>query len=238
MNFIDSRSSKLEVFQPEDFVTIDDYNRLNTPMTASISENTITLSGEWEATDNSIISFTLSSDVTTPSISFGGQSYQIKDSQGAVVSALKANVGQVLLFVGSSFYTLGGGGGDVTKAYVDAENAEQDSAISRNEQGLISLNTQVGNYFNQLNTSKANKATFVEATMAAASWSSNTYSFEATYPNATYDIEIQPNSTCTADQLDAWSKAKILGNITTNTATALGEVPTIDIPIIIKVVTK
>lgn len=238
MNFIDSRSSKLEVFQPEDFVTIDDYNRLNTPMTASISENTITLSGEWEATDNSIISFTLSSDVTTPSISFGGQSYQIKDSQGAAVSALKANVGQVLLFVGGSFYTLGGGGGDVTKAYVDAENAEQDTAISRNEQGLISLNTQVGSYFNQLNTSKANKATFVESTMVAASWANSEYSFEATYPGVSYDIEIQPSGNCTQEQLEAWGAAQLVGNITNNTAKALGTVPTVDIPIIIKVLAK
>lgn len=237
MNFIDSRSSKLEVFQPEDFVTIDDYNRLNTPMTASISESTITLSGEWEATDNSIISFTLSSDVTTPSISFGGQTYQIKDSQGAAVDKLTGGVGQVLLFSGDAFYTLGGGG-DVTKAYVDAENAEQDSAISKNKQGLITLNSQVGNYFNQLNTSKANKATFVESTMAAASWANSEYSFEATYPGANYDIEIQPSGNCTQEQLEAWGAAQLVGNITNNTAKALGTAPTIDIPIIIKVLAK
>lgn len=76
---------------------------------------------------------------------------------------------------------------------------------------------------------------YVESTMYQTGWSGNQYSFETTYPNTQYDIEIFPNNTCTEDQIDAWGSALITGSATTNIATALGDVPTVDIPIIIQV---
>lgn len=82
--------------------------------------------------------------------------------------------------------------------------------------------------------------TYVSMTMSASTWSSSakTYSFESTYPFASYDIEIQPAGTCTEAQYEAWANACIVGSATSNVAKAMGDVPTINIPIILKVVKK
>lgn len=75
-------------------------------------------------------------------------------------------------------------------------------------------------------------------TLLASGWSSGQYSLESTYLAASYDISIEPNSTCTADQLTAWSEANIVGNATANKVKAFGTIPTVNIPIIIKAVKK
>ena len=76
--------------------------------------------------------------------------------------------------------------------------------------------------------------------MLAASWNSSakTYSFEETYPIASYDIEIRPNDSCTEAQFEAWSSAQIVGSVSANTCKAFGDIPTIDIPIVISVTPK
>ena len=77
------------------------------------------------------------------------------------------------------------------------------------------------------------------ATLAVASWSNGVYSFESSYPVATYDIEIEPNGdSCTAAQLAAWSKAQIVGSATKNQIKALGTVPTVAIPVMIRYMKK
>lgn len=85
---------------------------------------------------------------------------------------------------------------------------------------------------------KAEKPTIIAGTLLASGWSNNTYSFENTYPVATYDIEIALNSTATAEQVEAFNSALIVGSVTSNIVTAFGDVPTVDIPIIIKAVAK
>lgn len=86
---------------------------------------------------------------------------------------------------------------------------------------------------------KANKGSIVKSTLSASGWSSGVYSFESTYPNASYDISIEPNgATITTEQYEAWSKAQVLGNPDANTIKALGTVPTVDIPIVLSVVPK
>lgn len=84
------------------------------------------------------------------------------------------------------------------------------------------------------------KATYVSSTLLAASWdgSAKTYSFESIYPFADYDIEIQPSNSATAEQVKSFGGAMIVGSIDSNVATAKGDIPTVDIPIIIKVVAK
>ena len=84
------------------------------------------------------------------------------------------------------------------------------------------------------------KPTYVSDTMSASKWdkSSKTYSFESSYPFASYDIEIQPSDACTELQFEAWSKSRIVGSISKNIAKAIGDVPTVDIPIILKAVKK
>lgn len=80
--------------------------------------------------------------------------------------------------------------------------------------------------------------TFVPHTMLAAGWVENQYSFEAEYPHAQYDISIEVAPTATSEQFEAFGGAMICGSHDSNVATAIGDVPTVDIPIIIKVVAK
>lgn len=77
------------------------------------------------------------------------------------------------------------------------------------------------------------------ATLAVASWSNGVYSFTSTYPNASYDIAVEPDgNSITAAQYEAWVAAKIVGNSASNTIKALGTVPTVAIPVVIRVMPK
>ena len=85
---------------------------------------------------------------------------------------------------------------------------------------------------------KANVPTFSQYTILTSDWSGGVYSFESDFPNATYDIEIELDSTATESQVEAWSSAKVTSVFGTNTMKALGDVPTVDIPVIVKAVVK
>ena len=82
--------------------------------------------------------------------------------------------------------------------------------------------------------------TIVTASLLASRWNADTktYSFEADYPVATYDIEVALDSTATSEQAEAFNGAQIVGSATSNIIKAYGDVPTVNIPIILKVVTK
>lgn len=82
------------------------------------------------------------------------------------------------------------------------------------------------------------KPNYVTETMLASGWVDNTYSFEETYPHTSYNISIEVAPTATSEQFEAFGGAMICGSHDSNVATALGDVPTEDIPIIIKVVRK
>lgn len=83
---------------------------------------------------------------------------------------------------------------------------------------------------------KANKATTTIATMSKNKWNGNTYSFESDYPSDTYDIEIAIDSSASSDQVDAFLSAQIVGNANGNIVKAFGDVPSVDIPVIVKAV--
>ena len=85
---------------------------------------------------------------------------------------------------------------------------------------------------------KSNKPTFSQYTILTSGWSSGVYSFESAYPSASCDIEIELDSTATESQVEAWSSAKVTTVFGTNTMKALGDVPTVDIPVIVKAVIK
>lgn len=74
-------------------------------------------------------------------------------------------------------------------------------------------------------------------TMLASGWntSAKTYSFESDYSPYSYDISVEPDSTCSDEQLEAWSEARIVGSATGNIVKAFGDVPTVDIPVILEV---
>lgn len=79
---------------------------------------------------------------------------------------------------------------------------------------------------------------YATSTMLASSWSGNLYSFEKEYPNNEYDLSIEVAPTATVEQFEAFGEAMICGSHDSNVATAIGDVPTVDIPIIIKAVRK
>ena len=85
-----------------------------------------------------------------------------------------------------------------------------------------------------------NLSTVSTATLLASSWDSaaKTYSFEADYPKATYDLEIALDSTATSEQAEAFNGAQIAGSATSNIIKAYGTVPTVNIPVVLKVVKK
>lgn len=79
---------------------------------------------------------------------------------------------------------------------------------------------------------------FSRSYLYSANWTEGKYSFEDQYPSDTYDVEVSPSDICTKDELQAWCVAAILGSPFTNILTAIGKIPAIDIPIIVKAVTK
>lgn len=79
----------------------------------------------------------------------------------------------------------------------------------------------------------------VETTLLASGWDGNgCYSFEAEYPHSSYNLEITLPRTNTKAQIKAFQEAMILGGTNENIIGALGVVPTIDIPIMLKAVKK
>lgn len=89
-------------------------------------------------------------------------------------------------------------------------------------------------------TAVNNLSTVSAATLLASNWDSTakTYSFEADYPNASYDIEVSlDGDNATNEQLNAWIVAKMLSS-SSNKIIAKGTIPTIDIPIILVVKPK
>ncbi len=77
---------------------------------------------------------------------------------------------------------------------------------------------------------------YYQRTILASNWSDGVYSFENDFSPVNFDIEIELDSTATSEQLEAWSNAKVTSVYNTNKMKALGDVPTVDIPVIVKAV--
>lgn len=77
---------------------------------------------------------------------------------------------------------------------------------------------------------------FYQRIILASNWSSGVYSFEDDFSSGNYNIEIELDSTATEPQVEAWINAKVTAVFGTNKMKALGDVPTVDIPVIVKVV--
>ena len=92
-----------------------------------------------------------------------------------------------------------------------------------------------GKLQNEIDNLKGSKTT---DRLLTSSWSNKQYSFESAYPVASYDLYIYVPNTATLEQITAWNNAKILPNETANILVASGDVPTVDIPVIIKAVKK
>ena len=98
------------------------------------------------------------------------------------------------------------------------------------ERGGTGVNT-----VKKLKSLVANNPRYIDATLLASGWSGSTYSFENAYENELYNIDISIRSTATNLQQAAFCSARLAGSSSSNVLTAKGRVPTVDIPIIIKV---
>lgn len=113
-----------------------------------------------------------------------------------------------------------------------AQNYAQQAENFKNEAGDIAG----GDFATRAELeAKANKPNTVTTILQASGWEGNVYSFEDIYPSNLYRVSIEPNNTCTADEIGAWGMALMTGSATTNVLTALGDVPTVDIPVILTI---
>lgn len=78
--------------------------------------------------------------------------------------------------------------------------------------------------------------TFENYTLSTTGWVDNAYSLEADYPSDTYDILVSSGA-WSVEEYDAFVKAKFVSNAQ-NILTALGEIPQIDVPLILKITHK
>ena len=127
------------------------------------------------------------------------------------------------------------GGDYVTRAELNEHTNNADIHVTADEKVLWSSKSDFsGNYKDLIN-----KPTVSATTLLVSDWYSDClYSFEIEYPSSNYDIEIALDSTATLEQAEAFNGAQIVGSATSNIIKAYGIVPTVDIPVIIKVVTK
>lgn len=76
----------------------------------------------------------------------------------------------------------------------------------------------------------------VSTTLAASGWVNNVYSLETAYPSDKYKLQVYLDTdTCTEEQEKAFNKAKFRPFSVQNNLKCYKEVPTVDIPIIIKI---
>ena len=101
------------------------------------------------------------------------------------------------------------------------------------DEGMVYIGSPTGNLRVSYSSSVST------AIITASSWSNKTYSFESAYPSATYDIEVAYNNDNYSEaSFEAWNAAQIAGSPSQNVITCNGDVPTVDIPVFIKVVRK
>lgn len=81
------------------------------------------------------------------------------------------------------------------------------------------------------------KPQVIDSTLQASKWSGTTYSFESEYPHESYNVELFFGNG-DSDQYDMYCSAKIIGSSSSNVVTALGDIPTDDIPIILEITKK
>lgn len=112
-------------------------------------------------------------------------------------------------------------------------------ALTLNADPTSNMQASTKQYVDTAVSVKQSKPTITSTTLAVASWSNGVYSFESTYPNASYNIDVEPDGyTITDAQFKAWNEAKIVGNSNGNTIKALGTVPTVAIPIVVRATPK
>lgn len=96
-----------------------------------------------------------------------------------------------------------------------------------------------GETLTALLASKETRYIPVRYTLEVSKWSGNKYSFEATYPASQYNLEIEPDGDAmTEDEYSAYSAGSFVGMMNENAIKCYGEIPAINLPIILTVKPK
>lgn len=140
---------------------------------------------------------------------------------------------------------------DVTNAVSDHDSNENAHADMRQAIAIRPTNEEVADEITEHNESetahadirtklagKAEIPTYTTSILLADGWDAGQYSLESQYPSDQYDIEIGPSNDATTEQIQAYGAALIPINPGANIVIAKGEVPTVDIPLVIKAVRK
>lgn len=81
--------------------------------------------------------------------------------------------------------------------------------------------------------------TYKNYTLAASGWSNKQYAgINTAYPASTYDIDLFISGSATMNQVVAFSAAQVGGSFANNILVARGIQPTIDIPVVLRIMTK
>lgn len=135
--------------------------------------------------------------------------------------------------------------GKADKTYTDTQDTiTLNTAKSYTDTEVGKISTLVGDtsVASQISTAVDDlRVTITTVVMSAANWDvdAKTYSFEATYPATTHNLELELNGdVATEVQFEAFNAAMMVASANTNVVKAFGEVPTIDIPVILKVQVK
>lgn len=81
----------------------------------------------------------------------------------------------------------------------------------------------------------ANNPVYLGETLFTTRWSSATYNFSGIYADDKYNINISLAPTANKAEQEAFAAAMLTGSATGNVITALGDVPTINLPIILMI---
>lgn len=122
---------------------------------------------------------------------------------------------------------------------IDAEIKKNSDKIG----DLLNLKTtkkdNLVNAINEVQELATKGYTFNEFILLSRSWSGQTYSLENSYPSSKYDIEVELSGNATKEIARAWGKIIPVPDTSgRNVIKALGTVPSINIPVRLKVVSK
>ena len=117
----------------------------------------------------------------------------------------------------------------------DAIHSHKASDITSGTLAVARGGTGVASY-GALQTELKVHGAYIESTLSATLWNATakTYSLATTYPSDKYNLEVALAPSANTIQMAAFASAAILGSATGNVLTAKGQVPNIDIPVIIK----
>lgn len=207
--------------------------------TAATAAKVVTVEGDFELKEGVAVDvrFTYTNSASSPTLNVNGTGAKaIKKYGSTAPGTYMWYVNSIVRLIYNGTYWVMQNGTTATTTYYGVTKLNSSTNSTSNTEAATPSAVKAA--MDKANAAQV-KPTYTVSNLIASSWGQGgTYDFESSYPNATYDLEISPSSNCTKEQYEAFCNAMIIGNDSTNIIKALGEVPTVNIPIKIKVVSK